>query len=153
MKKILCFMVIALLCLTLQAKKTIFLRLDKVVKTPASKEFKPEKVNAFSDETLAIVWDATPNGFEFELTNKGEAALSILWSESSFINENKKSSKIACGEIGPQIEIAPGAQYEGMVAPVDYLFWSGKNWTIFPIFQEKLNNEQFAQIADKDLIY
>jgi len=153
MKKVLCFMVVVLLCFTLQAKKSIFLKLDKVVKSPAGKELKPENATTFSDETLAIVWDATPAGFQFELTNKGETALNILWSECSFINENKKSSRIACGEIGPQIEIAAGARYEGMVAPVDYLFWSGKNWTIFPIFQEKLNDQQFAQIADKDLVY
>ena len=153
MKKILCFMVVVLLCFMLQAKTTIFLKLDKVVRTPAGKELKPENANAFNDETLAITWDAAPDGFQFKLTNKSQAALSILWSECSFINENKKSSRVACGEIGPQIEIAAGTRYEGMVAPADYLFWSGKSWTIFPIFQEKLNDQQFAQIADKDLTY
>jgi hypothetical protein len=153
MKKLLCFTVIVLLCFALQAKTTIFLKLDKVVKTPAGKELKAENANTFSDEMLTVAWDATPVGFRFELSNKGETALSLLWDECSFVSEDKKSSRVAHGEVETQSEIAAGARYEGMVAPVDHLFWSGKSWVITPIFQEKLNDQQFAQIADKDLIY
>jgi hypothetical protein len=153
MKRIACFIVVVLLCLALPAKTTVFLRLDKVVKGTGGRELKPEGKNSFGDETLAISWDPAPEGFQFEMTNKGAAALSIIWGECSFVNENRKSSKIAYGEIGPQTEIAAGARYEGMAAPADYLFWSGKSWTIFPIFQEKMNDKQFALIADKELIY
>jgi hypothetical protein len=153
MKKIIGFTILILFCLTLQAKKTIFLKLDKVIRTPVTKELKPEDSKKFSDEYLAIVWETTPLGFEFKLTNPGESALTILWDECSFVNEDKKSSKLVFRETVRQTDVPPASQYEGMVAPGDYIFWSGKNWTLNPIFQEKLNDQQFAQIADKDLIY
>lgn len=153
MKKISVLLVLVLFCFALQAKTTIFLKLDKVVKAPATKELKSEDGKKFSDESLAIVWQATPGGFQFELTNQGEEALAILWDECSFINEEKKSSKVVHGEIARQTDIPAASQYEGMVAPADYIFWSGKSWTINAIFPEKLNDEQFAEIANKDLIY
>lgn len=153
MKKVSVLLLLVFFCFSLQAKTTIILKLDKVVKAPVKKELNPESGNKFSDETLAIVWQATPAGFQFELTNPGESALSILWDECSFINENKKSSKVAHGETASQTDIPPAAKYEGMAAPADYIFWGGKSWTINPIFPEKVNAQQFAEIADKDLIY
>jgi hypothetical protein len=153
MKKTVLFMTLILFCFALQAKTTIFLKLDKVIKSPLTKELKPENGEKFSDETMAIVWEATPAGFHFELANQGGSALAILWDECSFINEDKKGSKVAHGEIVRQTDIPPASKYKGMVAPVDYIFWSGKSWTINPIFLEKLNDQQFAEIADRDLIY
>jgi len=153
MKKICVFGILVLFCFGLQAKKTIYLKLDKVVKAPVSKELKPEVGNKFSDETLAIAWEASPGGFRFELTNQGEAPLAILWDECTFVNEYKKSSRVVHAETVRQTDIAAAAQYEGMVAPADYILWNGKSWTVTPIFTEKLSDQQFAEIADRDLIY
>jgi hypothetical protein len=153
MKKIIVLIVLVLFCFTLQAKTTIYLKLDKVMKSPSTKELKPESSEKFSDETLAIVWKANPEGFQFEITNLGKSALTILWDECSFINEDKKSSKVAHGDIVRQSDIPAAAKYADIVAPINYIFWSGKSWTINPIFIEKLNDQQFAAIANKDLIY
>jgi len=153
MKKICVFGILVLFCFGLQAKKTIYLKLDKVLKAPLSKELKPEAGNKFSDETLTIAWEASPAGFHFELTNLGEVPLAILWDECAFVNEDKKSSKVVHAETVRQTDIPAAAQYEGMVAPANYILWGGKSWTITPIFTEKLSDQQFAEIADKDLIY
>ncbi len=153
MKKIAIFVLLIVFCLALQAKVTIFLKLDKVFKTPVTKELKSEDGKKFLDETLAIVWEAKPAGFQFEITNQGKTALTILWDECSFINEDKKSSKVVHGEIVRQTDIPAAAQYADIVAPFNYIFWNGKSWTINSIFQEKLNDQQFAEISKKDLIY
>ena len=153
MKKIFVFGILVLFCFGLQAKKTIYLKLDKVVKAPAVKELKPEAGNKYSDETLAIAWEASPAGFRFELTNPGTVPLAVLWDECAFVNEEKRTSKVVHGETARQTDIPPASQYEGIVAPVDYIVWGGKSWTITPIFPEKLSDQQFAEIADRDLIY
>lgn len=153
MKRIFVFGILVLFCFGLQAKKTIYLKLDKVVKSPVGKESKPETGNQYGDEALAIAWNPSPAGFHFELTNQGTAPLAILWDECAFVNEDKKSSKVVHGETDRQTEIPPAEQFEGIVAPVDSILWSGKSWTITPIFTEKLSDQQFAEIADRDLIY
>ena len=153
MRKIAVIAILILFCCSLQAKVSLIVKLDKAVKGPVMKDLKTEDGKTIADDTLEIVWEPGPDGFFFNITNKTNTVLTVLWDECAFINEDKKSSKVAHGEIEKKSDLSAASTYRDVVAPIDYLYWSGKGWGVQPIFLAKLSDEEFAQIEKKDLIY
>jgi hypothetical protein len=152
MKKTILFSILVCLAITLTAKVSLFVTLDKVVKEPAGKAMKVGENGEFSDSLISIVWQAGADGFQFQLTNKTDGKLVIPWTECRFINELGESFTVVHGDAGTTVEIAAQAVLTSAVAPVDYFYWK-KGWATEAIFLDKMSDEEFEKIKDKDLIY
>lgn len=152
MKKAILFSVLVCLALTMSAKVSLSVTLEKV-STPQKAAVKVGEDGAFSDALISISWEARPDGFLFQLTNKTDAKLVIPWGECRFIDEEGKSYVIVHGAVGDVLEIEAKGTVVSAVAPADYFSWTGKAWEIGPIFLTKMSDEEFEAVKDKDLIY
>jgi hypothetical protein len=110
-------------------KWTISVHLEKVkiMSTEGEKEL-PVKKDAFSNELMDINWSPEPKGFKFEIVNKKDTSILILWDKSYFIDEKGKKHKIVHSKFkfvdNPRpIEsttIASQASLKDLVYPQDY---------------------------------
>jgi hypothetical protein len=142
------------LAITLAAKVSLFVVFDKVAKEPNIKSaMKVGEEMKFDDALIGITWDARPDGFYFQLTNKTNGKLVIPWDECRFIDEVGANCAVIHGEAGAVLEIEANGSVSSVVAPTDYFYWTKKGWTIQNIFQDKLSDEEFEAVKDKDLIY
>lgn len=154
MKKTILFSILVCLAITLAAKVELFVVLDKVVKEPNLKAaLKVGEDKVFEDALIAISWDARPDGFYFQLTNKTDAKLVIPWSDCRFVDEIGATCAVTHGVAGTVLEIEAKGEASGVVAPADYFYWAKKGWALQGIFQAKMSDEEFEAVKDNDLIY
>ena len=154
MKKIILFSILACLAITLAAKVELFVVLDKVVKEPNLKAvLKIGEDKVFEDALIGISWEARPDGFYFQLTNKTDGKLVIPWGECRFVDEVGDTCAVIHGVAGSVLEIEAKGSVSSAVAPVDYFYRTKKGWTLQNIFKEKMSDEEFTTVKDKDLIY
>lgn len=154
MKKAILFSVLVCLAITLAAKVNLYVVFEKVAKAPNLKAtMKVGEDGEFNDATIGISWEARVDSFHFQLTNKTSSKLVINWSECRFSDETGESYAVIHGEAGKALEIEAKGTVTCAVAPVDYFSWTKKGWEIQPIFQDKMSDEEFEEIKDKDLIY
>ncbi len=154
MKKAIIFSVMVCLALTLAAKVNLTVMLEKVAKEPNLKAaVKVGEDGSYSDALISITWEARPDVFLFEVTNKTDSKLVIPWGECRFIDEENKSFMVVHGDVGDALTIEGKATVVSAVAPVDYFSWTGKAWGIGPIFLTRMSDEEFEAVKDKDLIY
>jgi hypothetical protein len=154
MKKVIIFTVMVCLALTLAAKVNLSVILEKVAKEPNLKAaVKVGEDGTYSDALISITWEARPDVFLFELTNKTDGKLVIPWAECRFIDEENKSFMVVHGEAGEFLTIEGKGTVVSAVAPADYFSWNGKAWEIGPIFLNRMSDEEFETVKDKDLIY
>jgi hypothetical protein len=153
MKKAILFSILVCLVIALPAKVSLYVVLEKVAKEPNVRAaVKVGEDGVFDDSLISITWDARTDGFQFQLTNKTNTKLSIPWGECRFIDETGGSYIVVHGEAGAVLEIEAKGIVSGVVAPVDYFYWQ-KGWTIQAIYQNKMADEEFEAVKDKDLIY
>ena len=153
MKKTILFSILVCLAITMTAKVSLYVALEKVAKEPNAKAAqKVGEDGVFSDSLISITWNAGADGFQFELTNKTNAKLSIPWGECRFIDETGDSYAVVHGDAGAVLEVEAKGIVTSVVAPVDYFFWK-KGWSLQPIFQSKMSDEEFEAVKDKDMIY
>jgi hypothetical protein len=142
------------MAMTLTAKVSLYVVLDKVAKEPNVKAaVKVGEGGEFSDALIGITWEARPDGFHFQLTNKSNATLAIPWGECRFIDEINENCAVIHGEAGTVLEIEAKGSVSSVVAPADYFYWTKKGWTLQSIFKDKMSDEEFEAIKDKDLLY
>jgi hypothetical protein len=154
MKKTILFSILACLAITLAAKVSLSVVLDKVAKEPNVKAaMKVGEGGEFSDALIGITWEARPDGFYFQLTSKTNGKLVIPWDECRFVDETGANCAVIHGEAGAAFEIEAKGSVSGVVAPTDYFYWTKKGWAIQNIFQDKMSDEEFEAVKDKDLIY
>ncbi len=154
MKKAILFSVLVCLVISLTAKVNLNVVCEKVAKAPNLKAtMKVGEEGEFNDALIGILWEAGTDGFHFQLTNKTNDKLVIKWNECRFIDETGESYGVIHGDAGTALEIEAKGIVNSVVAPVDYLSWTKKGWEIQPIFQDKISDEEFEKIKDKDLIY
>ena len=154
MKKTILFSMLVCLAITLAAKVSLYVVLEKVAKEPNIKAaLKVGDEKEFADALISISWDARTDGFYFQLTNKTDGKLVIPWGECRFIDEIGDTCAVIHGVAGSVLEIEAKGSVSSVVAPVDYFYWTKKGWTLQNIFKDKISNEEFETIKDKDLIY
>jgi hypothetical protein len=154
MKKTILFSILVCLAITLTAKVSLFVVLEKVAKEPNVKSaLKVGEDGVFNDALISISWDARVDGFHFQLTNKTDGKLAIPWGECRFVNENGETGIVVHGASGAVLEIEAKGSVSGVVAPLNYFYWAKKGWAVEAIFKDKMSDEEFAAAKNKDLIY
>jgi hypothetical protein len=126
------------------AKKKIDLdfRLQKVIVEPkeasTNMTVDPEK-RTFSDGIISVTWNPAKTGFYFELVNKVDHSISIIWDKSAYINENGNSNKVMHaetrymekeGSIVPTI-VHLQSKVKDVVFPTSYASPSGYEVSLF----------------------
>lgn len=136
MKRIVSFMMILAFLFSFtslgQATKKkwkISLSLEKVIiESNMDKKSLDANANSFSDDLIKIQWRPEPKELKFELHNKGDVPITIMWDNSGFIDEMEKIHKIIHSKVElkqrpkpmePTI-IPPGGSITDMVYPRDY---------------------------------
>jgi hypothetical protein len=154
MKKTILISMLLCLAITLTAKVSLYVVLDKVAKEPNVKAaMKVGEDGTFGDALIAITWEARPDGFYFALTNKTNGKLLIPWDECRFVDETGANCAVIHGVAGAVLEIEANGSISSALAPADYFYWTKKGWTIQNIFLDKMSDEEFDAVKDKDLLY
>jgi|GEM_PF-6194054 len=154
MKKLVVLALMIVCCVGLMAKETLFLKLDKVTVNPKLKvDGKIGEDGVYADANLAISWAPQTDGFSFELTNRSKTALVIQWEEVSFVNADNISSRVVHSSSGKVLTVEPEAKTDGTVVPLEHLALGKKGWSVEPIYADRLSDEEFEAIKNKDLIY
>ena len=102
MKKIFVFLLALVLVISfsslVEAKKKTYLvkmNLEKVTRDPGlEKEINVVEGKSFTDELIEIKWTPTPQALKFELLNKSGDSMSLVWDESSFVDEKKRYHRV-----------------------------------------------------------
>lgn len=100
---------------------------------------------SFSDDLVDITWYPTNDGFFFDLTNKTNHSIKIIWDEAVYINEDGQSKGVIHSGVkyadvsvsqAPSV-IARGTKISDLVFPKDNITWSSYSgsWVETPLFE------------------
>ena len=97
---------------------------------------------SFEDELIQILWNPAPSAFYFEVTNKTEHSMKIIWDEATFVFPNGNSGRIMHSGIKfsqkdapqPPTVIARGARISDLVYPTSLAVLGEKGWVEKPIY-------------------
>lgn len=100
---------------------------------------------SFEDDLIRIVWLATPEQLVFDLTNKTNQSIEIIWDKAVYVDEKGNSMKVTHSEVKytdrnkpqPPTTVAGGATVSDLVFPAKNVDWIGGpygGWRIKPLF-------------------
>jgi hypothetical protein len=99
----------------------------------------------FEDDLIRIVWEATPEQLVFDLTNKTNHSIKIIWDKAVYIDENGDSKRVMHSGVTytdrnnpqPPTTVARLATVSDLVFPTENVDWIGGpygGWRIKPLF-------------------
>jgi hypothetical protein len=100
---------------------------------------------SFEDDLIRIVWMATPQQFVFDLTNKTNHSIKIIWDKSVYVDENGNSKRVMHSGVEytdrnnpqPTTTVVRGATVSDLIFPAENVDWVGGpygGWQIKPLF-------------------
>ena len=100
---------------------------------------------SFEDDLITIVWTVTPQELAFELTNKTNHSIKIVWDKAVYIDEKGNSKRVTHSEVKyadrnnpqPPTTVLGNATVSDLVFPaenVDYVGGPYGGWRIKPLF-------------------
>ena len=100
---------------------------------------------SFEDDLIKIVWMATPEQLVFDLTNKTNQPIQIIWDKAAYIDEKGDSKRVTHSGVKyadrnnpqPPTTVAKDATVSDLVLPaenVDYVGGPYGGWRIKPLF-------------------
>jgi hypothetical protein len=100
---------------------------------------------SFEDDLIRIVWTATPEQLVFDLTNKTNHSIKIIWDKAVYIDENGNSERVMHSGVTyanrnnpqPPTTVARLATISDLVFPTENVDWVGGpygGWRIKPLF-------------------
>ena len=100
---------------------------------------------SFEDDLITIVWTVTPQELAFELTNKTNHSIKIVWDKAVYIDEKGSSKKVTHFGVKyadrnnpqPPTTVSGSATVSDLVFPaenVDYVGGPYGGWRIKPLF-------------------
>jgi hypothetical protein len=124
----------------------------------------PDK-SFFEDGLTKIVWTPTSREISFDLTNKTDQPIEIIWDESRFVDqEGKKHPLIHSGtdyakmdDPQPPLEVAAQGSISTAVFPTNHIYYSDARYQKKPLFpnfamsrkKDKLEEEGKTHIGKK----
>ena len=107
---------------------------QKIVSFEDKNEDETVTKHKFEDGMIEIVGVVTPDGFLFNLRNKTEHSIKIIWDESVYVDENGESKRIMhtgvkySNKTQSQVPttIVSGASVTDSIIPVDNVFYAGE---------------------------
>lgn len=101
----------------------------------------------FEDSLFKIVFSPQERGIGFDLTNKFNRTIKIIWDEVAYVDEYKSSHRVL--HLGtrfinidrpqPISSVPVGAKLDDLIVPVEYAEWKTSGWEIRPLFLERSN--------------
>jgi hypothetical protein len=102
--------------------------------------------NTFEDERIRIVWTPEASQLGFELTNKTDASMRVLWDDASFVDIHGRGDRVMHQGVKfadratsmPPTLIVHGATLDDLVAPVTNVYWreDAGGWASKPLVAE-----------------
>ena len=100
---------------------------------------------SFEDDLIKIVWMATPEELAFELTNKTNHSIKIIWDKAVYIDEKGDSERVTHSGVKyadrnnpqPPTTVAKDATVSDLVLPAENVEYEGGpygGWRIKPLF-------------------
>jgi len=100
---------------------------------------------SFEDDLIKIVWMATPQQFVFDLTNKTNHSIKIIWDKAMYVDENGNSERVMHSGVKytdrnnpqPTTTVVRGATVSDLIYPTENVDWVGGpygGWQIKPLF-------------------
>ncbi len=97
---------------------------------------------SFSDDLMEIIWLPANDGFFFDLTNKTDHSIKIIWDEAVYINRQGQSMGVIHYGIkyteksrpqAPSV-VARGTTLSDVVFPKNYVSWGYESWVESPLW-------------------
>jgi hypothetical protein len=113
---------------------------------------------SYEDTLIKIIWLPTEKQFVFNLTNKSDHSMKIVWDETVYVDENGASQKVIhagvkyseMGASQPSTTIVKGAYLDDLIMPtgnVHYVSGQYGGWSEKPLFNGKAySNEQLEAL-------
>jgi hypothetical protein len=100
---------------------------------------------SFEDDLIRIVWMATSEQLVFDLTNKTNHSIRIIWDKAVYVDEKGNSKRVMHSGVKytdrnspqPPTTVARGAAVSDLVFPAENVDWLGgpyAGWQIKPLF-------------------
>lgn len=100
---------------------------------------------SFEDDLIRIVWMATPEQLVFDLTNKTNHSIRIIWDKAVYVDEKENSQRVMHSGVKyadrnkpqPPTTVTRGATVSDLVFPAENVDWVGGpygGWQIKPLF-------------------
>lgn len=115
----------------------------------------------YSDEMIESVWYVGPSTILFEIKNKTNSSIRIIWDEAAFVDETGNSTRVLNGEmsyanrnnpIPPSVIVRKGS-FSNIIVPSDNLYFSsGVGVNILPIFKNEFSDPIEAEKFGKELV-
>ncbi|HYH10030.1 MAG TPA: hypothetical protein VEK11_23475 [Thermoanaerobaculia bacterium] len=91
----------------------------------------PAAANTFEDERIRIAWTPEATQLQFELTNKSDASMRVLWDDASFVDVSGRGDRVMHQGVKfadrsssmPPTLIVHGATLDDLIAPVTNVYW------------------------------
>lgn len=109
----------------------------------------------FEDEMVSIAWAPLEEGFFFDLSNKTDHSIKIIWDDAAYVDTAGKSHRVVHEGVRfsdknnsqpPSIIVRRGS-IQDSITPSDYIYFFGGRWDISPLFP---NNNQWPFLIIED---
>lgn len=98
----------------------------------------------FEDSLCKVVFSPQERGIDFDLTNKSNRTIKIVWDEVAYVDQYKSSYRvfhlgtkfIHSDRPQPVSSVPTNAKLDDLIVPVDYAEWRSSGWQIRRLFPE-----------------
>ncbi|MCF8363445.1 MAG: hypothetical protein K9G70_12575 [Prolixibacteraceae bacterium] len=108
---------------------------------------------SYEDELIKIVWLPLTTQFSFNLKNKTDHSIKIIWDEAVYVNENGSSGRVMHAGVKytdrnnpqPPTIVVKNANIDDIIVPTDNIYYvSGQygGWRTKPLLPNKANTEE-----------
>lgn len=157
LKRIVSVAVFFLVVLPLAGKYEVFFTLYQTMIEGGKDPVAVADGKTYDDELMQIVWTPTPNGFGFNLFNKTNASMSIIWDECAIITMSGTSERIIhagiklinASESMPPTIVPMQARVSDLFYPAGSAYFvSGRygGWRQPPIYKDVYKDKDFEKI-------
>ena len=90
----------------------------------------------FTDDLVRIVWSFTPSQISFDLLNKTDHSIKIIWDEAAYLDANGQSHRVMHGGIKytdkekpqPPSVVVRGGRVHDIIVPTSYVNYESKEY-------------------------
>ncbi|MDA3817724.1 MAG: hypothetical protein PF486_10135 [Prolixibacteraceae bacterium] len=108
---------------------------------------------SYEDELIKIVWLPLSTQFSFNLKNKTDHSIKIIWDEAVYVDENGSSGRVMHSGVKytdrnnpqPPTIVVKNANIDDIIVPTDNIYYvSGQygGWQTKPLLPNKANTEE-----------
>ena len=114
----------------------------------------------FEDEMVKIIWLPTAQNVNFELTNKTNHSIKIIWDETVFVDPKRASHKVMHSGVKyidrnnsqPPSVIVKNGSISDVLIPTDGVMFLGSSWIESPIFLNQGTDQAQLKVSAESYI-